>query len=107
MKIDITQILTLVLGGGMVATVTAFFSGFKSLKEGARTREKSTIEDLIAQRTKAFNERDTEFEDKTWAYSDRDRWKSYAGQLIFLLNKFGHTSEIPPLPPEPPRETRP
>lgn len=106
MKIDITQILTLVLGGGMVATVTAFFSGFKSLKEGARTREKSTIEDLIAQRTKAFNERDTEFEDKTWAYSDRDRWKSRAGDLEFIIRKHGLGDSIPSMPPEPPREKR-
>ena len=106
MNIDVTQLLTLVLGGGMVATVTAFFNGFKSLREGARTREKSTIEDLIAQRTKAITERDEEFEDKTFAYSDRDRWKSYAGQLIFIINKHGHTDEIPPLPPEPERSPR-
>lgn len=106
MSIDLTQMLTLILGGGMVATVTAFFNGFKSLKEGARTREKSTIEDLIAQRAKAVSERDQEFEEKNWLASDRDRWKAYAGQLIFLLTKHGHAEEIPQLPPEPPREPK-
>ena len=104
MSIDLTQVLVAVLGGGLVATVTAFFNGFKSLKEGARTREKSTIEDLVAQRIAAVGERDEANDQKDWALSDRDRWKGYAGDLLFLARQNGLADQIPPMPPEPPRD---
>ena len=36
-NIDINDLLTLILGGGLVGTLTALFNGYKSLKDGARS----------------------------------------------------------------------
>lgn len=87
--LDINSLLTLILGGGLVATITALVNGIKSLKDGARSREKGTIEDLVSQRKKAYEERDLEFEEKTFAYDQRDFWRNRAADLEFALRQQG------------------
>ena len=100
--IDINSLLTLILGGGLVATITAIVNGYKSLKDGARAREKGTIEDLISQRKKAYEERDQEFEEKNFAFDQRDYWRNYSADLEYTMRQNG--IEIPPRPPEPKRD---
>lgn len=102
--IDINNLLTLILGGGLVATLSALVNGYKSLKDGARTREKGTIEDLISQRKKAYEDRDIELEEKNFALDQRDFWRNRAADLEFELRKAG--IEPPQLGEEPRRESR-
>ena len=102
--IDINNLLTLILGGGLVATLSALVNGYKSLKEGARTREKGTIEDLISQRKKAYEDRDVESDEKNFALDQRDFWRNRAADLEFELRKAG--IEPPPRGEEPRRETK-
>ena len=102
--IDINNLLTLILGGGLVATLSALVNGYKSLKDGARTREKGTIEDLISQRKKAYEDRDIELEEKNFALDQRDFWRNRAADLEFELRKAG--IEPPQRGEEPRRESR-
>lgn len=102
--VDINNLLTLILGGGLVATLTALVNGYKSLKEGARTREKGTIEDLISQRKKAYEERDIEAKEKDFAIDQRDFWRNRAADLEFILRSAG--IEPPPKGVEPKRESQ-
>ncbi len=104
MQLDINALLTLVLGGGLVGTITAFINGYRSLKEGAKSREKSTIEDLINQRSDAIRERDIEFSDKNFAFDQRDYWRNWAADLEFLMRSQG--LPVPPRPVEPIREPK-
>jgi hypothetical protein len=88
--VNVGQLLTLLLGGGCVATITALFNGIKSIREGTRTRERDTISDLI----KAKDEAEKERED---ALDERDYWRNWAGQLEYVCFKNGYT--LPPKPP--------
>ena len=81
--IDINNLLTLILGGGLVATLSALVNGYKSLKDGARTREKGTIEDLISQRKKAYEDRDIGVEEKDFGLDQRDFWRNRAEDIEF------------------------
>lgn len=90
--LDVGQLLTLLLGGGMVATVSALFSGIKSLREGARARERDTIADLISQRNEAWTDRDA-------ALDERDYWRNWAGTLEYLALSQGVV--VPTKPPLP------
>lgn len=90
--LDVGQLLTLLLGGGMVATVSALFSGVKSLRDGARARERDTIADLINQRNEAWTDRDE-------ALNERDYWRNWAGTLEYLALSQGVV--VPTKPPMP------
>jgi hypothetical protein len=81
-SLDVGQLLTLLLGGGAVATLTALFSGIKSLREGSKARERDTIKDLIDQRNEAWDMRDN-------ALDARDYWRNWAGQLEYLARSQG------------------
>jgi hypothetical protein len=89
---DLGQLLTLLLGGGCVATITALFNGIKSIREGTRTRERDTIADLIKSRDEAEEERED-------ALDERDWWRNWAGQLEYICHKNG--IELPPKTPMP------
>lgn len=84
---DISQLLTLLLGGGFVATVTALFNGVKSLREGSRSRERDTISDLINGRKEAEHDRDRNAD-------ERDMWRNWAGRLEYGLLQNG--VDLPP-----------
>lgn len=90
------DLLTLLLGGGALATITALFNGVKSLREGSRAREKDTIKDLINQRREAWEDRDRAFDARDRAFNERDHWRNRAGTLEYLLRASG--SEVPPMP---------
>lgn len=106
---DVGQLLTLLLGGGMVATITAVFSGFKSLREGTRSRERDTISDLIArrkeaddERDKAREERDEAFDARDRAFNQRDYWRNWAGTLEYTIMVIDPTKlPVKPVPPDP------
>lgn len=91
------EILTLLLGGGAVATIGAFFQGVKSLQSGARAREKETVTGLVKQRNEAWEDRD---------YSDdvANYWKQWAGTVEYEARRGG--VELPARPPEPQRPSR-
>jgi len=88
------EFLTLLLGGGAVATIGAFFQGIKSLQSGARAREKETVTDLVTQRKEAWEDRD-------FAYEQLDYWRNWAGTVEFHARRGG--VELPERPPEPKR----
>lgn len=96
---DLDSLLTLLLGGGAVATITALFNGLKSLREGSRSRERDTVKDLIEQRKEARTERDEAVDRAEHALDERDYWRNRAGTLEYLLGRTG--TDIPPLPPKP------
>lgn len=86
------ELLTLLLGGGAVATIGAFFQGVKSLQSGARARERETVVDLVKQRKEAWRDRDQ-------AQDERDYWRNWAGTVTFYANQGGVV--LPERPPEP------
>lgn len=94
---DVGQLLTLLLGGGAVATITALFNGIKSLREGSRSRERDTISDLINRRKEAEEERDRAYDARDRAFDERDWWRNWAGRLEYTLVVNGV-----PLPPKEP-----
>lgn len=99
---DISDLLTLLLGGGMVATLSAAFNGIKSLREGSRKKERDTITDLIVRRDEAYAERDKAYRARDRAFNERDYWRDWAGQLEYTCRQSGT-----PLPEKPalPKET--
>lgn len=91
------ELLTLLLGGGAVATISALFSGLKSLQTGSRAREKETVKDLVKQRKEAWRDRD-------FAQDERDYWRTRAGTAEFYAIQGGVTLPQfgpPPVPPAP------
>ena len=76
------DVLTLLLGGGAVATFTAIFKGVQALQTGARSREKDTVKQLVDQRDEAWVDRDN-------ATDERDWWRNWAGQLEYGLKQNG------------------
>lgn len=89
------EVLTLILGGGAVATIGAFFSGIKSLQSGARAREKETVTDLVKQRKEAWSDRD-------FANDERAYWMKWAATVEYHALQAGVS--LPPRPPEPERD---
>ena len=89
---DTEALLTLLLGGGAVATIGALFQGIRSLQTGARAREKDTVNDLVSQRKEAWLDRDN-------ALDSRDYWRNWAGTVEYMAGQKG--VELPPRPPEP------
>ena len=92
---DVGQLLTLLLGGGAVATITAIFNGIKTLCEGSRVRKRDTIRDLVEQRNEAW-------EDEEFVVSERDYWRNWAGTLEYIINSRG--IELPQKPQKPIRK---
>lgn len=86
------DLLTLLLGGGAVATITALFKGVRSIQSGARARERDTVNELIKQRQESWLDRD-------FAEDQRDYWRNWAGTVEYYANQKG--VELPPRPPEP------
>lgn len=86
------ELLTLLLGGGAVATIGALFQGIRSLQNGARAREKETVKELVKQRKEAWVDRDN-------AIDSRDYWRNWAGTVEYYAHQKG--VELPPRPPEP------
>lgn len=91
------ELLTLLLGGGAVATLTAFFQGIRSLQGGARAREKETVTELVEQRKEAWRDRDH-------AIDLRDYWRNWAGTVEFYARKEGVTLPDRPAEPKSPEE---
>lgn len=92
---ELGDLLTLLLGGGLVATITAAVSGIKSLKDGARAREKDSIAELITLRKDAVA-------DKVHAEDVADYWRQWAGTVEYLARQQGVT--LPERPAEPVRK---
>lgn len=86
------DLLTLLLGGGAVATIGAIFTGVQSLKTGARAREKETVKELVDQRKEAWRDRDI-------AIDERDYWRNWAGTVEYHAVQAGIT--LPSRPPYP------
>ena len=90
------EILTLLLGGGFVATIGALFQGLRSLQNGARARERETVNNLVDQRNEAWVDRDN-------AIDRSDYWQQWAGTVEYLARQNG--VEIPQRPAEPTPKT--
>jgi hypothetical protein len=86
------DLLALLLGGGAVATITALFQGIRSLRDGARAREKDTVAELVVQRKEAWIDRDN-------AIDQADYWRRWAGTVEYHALQNG--VKLPARPPEP------
>lgn len=86
------DLLTLLLGGGAVATIGALFKGMQALQTGARARERDTVNTLVDQRKEAWDERDD-------AVDDRDYWRNRCGTVEFHARSKG--VELPEFPASP------
>ena len=86
------DILTLLLGGGAVATLTALFQGVKSLQTGARARERDTVKSLVDQRKEAWLDRDN-------SNDFADYWRLWAATVEYEARRQG--VDLPARPPEP------
>jgi hypothetical protein len=92
MSMQSSDVLTLLLGGGAVATISAAFKGIETLRSGARAREKDTVKQLVDQRDEAWVDRDN-------AIDERDYWRNWAGRLEYGLQQ--HGVDMPEKPPFP------
>lgn len=90
--VETGDLLTLLLGGGAVATIGALFQGIRSIRDGARQREKDTVAELVNQRKEAWEERDR-------ANDERDYWRNWAGTVEYYARQQG--VELPGRPPMP------
>lgn len=95
------QILTLILGGGAVATITALFNGIKQLREGSRTKDRDTIGSLIQRAKDAELARDRAFDARDRAFDERDYWRNWAGSLEYAINSKGNPLPAKPEMPKP------
>lgn len=86
------DLLTLLLGGGAVATIGALFKGLQALQSGSRSRERDTVTELIKQRKEAWDDRDG-------SNNKLDYWRNRAGTSEFLARQAG--VQLPDYP-EPP-----
>lgn len=90
---NLTSLLTLLLGGGALATFTALFKGLKALRDGRKARENETVDDL------------RHWMD-TWEgqYRDAERDLTYyrivVGKYLFQMRSAGLTPDPDvPMPP--------
>lgn len=90
MTVDIAGLVTLLLGGGAVATIGALFRGWVALRSGARAREREMIDDLGRSRDEADERARSE-------RHDADFWRSTAAGYHWQLRRAG----IEPAPAEP------
>lgn len=79
---NLGDFLTLILGGGAVATIGAVFKGVQALRAGARSREKEAVDDLEKWRVAAVRRAEA-------AEADRDYYRDYAAQCRFTLKENG------------------
>ena len=86
----IVPLVTLLLGGGGLATLQALFKGFGSLRGGARALEREAVNDLARARDAADDRAE-------WAEADRDFWRDTAGRWRYQLV----SHNIEPIPPDP------
>jgi len=94
---DAGQLLTLLLGGGGVAFVTAVFQGYRSLRAGARAHEKEAVKDIADARAAAEDSLEYSRLELSW-------WQRWAGMLEYALARNG--IEQPPRPPYPDRRDK-
>lgn len=92
---DAGQLLTLLLGGGGVAFITALFQGLKNLRAGARAHEKEAVKDLADARATAEDNLEYALAELSW-------WRRWAGMLEYVLARAGQ--EPPPRPKYPERK---
>lgn len=90
MEIDINTLVTALLGGGAVTFVGALVNGWKTLRSGARAREKEAVDDLAKWRDELDKR-------ATRAELDRDFWRGVAGGYAYQLIRSGNK----PDPPDP------
>lgn len=90
MNLDVTTVVSLLLGGGAVATLTAGFKGISALRSGARAREREAVDDLGKWRDEADRAR-------RLAERDRDFWRNVAARYAGQLARAG----IDPVPADP------
>lgn len=86
----IQVLITALLGGGLVTTVGALARGWRSLRQGARAREREGVADLARWRDEADEARRV-------AERDRDYWRWVAGRYGYQLFRAG----VDPVPADP------
>lgn len=89
-----TEFLTIILGGGAAAMVTAIVQAYRSIKDGSRVQEKDAFADLEISRRRETRRRE-------WAETERDYWHSWAATLEFTLRANVASNLVPERPPYP------
>lgn len=88
------DLVNLLLGGGLAATVAAAYKGLQALRAGARSKEKELVTDLQDWRREANDARKL-------AEKQRDYWRDLAAGYRFMLrDKYGETLDEPNPPVE-------
>ena len=90
MNLDLTTVVSVLLGGGAVATLTAGFKGITALRSGARAREREAVDDLGRWRDELDRARRA-------TERDRDYWRLVASRYAAQLVRAG----IDPVPSDP------
>ena len=95
------DLLTFVLGGGLVATVGAVVSGLKMWREGTSARQSKAIAGLERWRLDADRRASKESARADWYQQVAGAWQGHAGTLTYELTRNG--VPVPPMPPLPER----
>lgn len=77
-----SDLLNVLFGGGLVATIGAAFKGVKVLMDGSHAKEREAIADLKAWREESNDARQQ-------AEKERDYWRSWAGKCEYELERRG------------------
>nr|MDT0660874.1 hypothetical protein [Micromonospora sp. DSM 115978] len=89
----ITALVAALLGSGGLAFVRAVFRGTRSLRTGARARERESVRDLARARDAADDR-------AARAEADRDYWRDVAGGYRYQIRESGGVPDPPdPRPP--------
>jgi len=89
-----SDLVNLLLGGGLVGTIAALYKGLESFRQGSWNRKDSAVADLERWRRQADDVREWESLQHQW-------WRDYAGRLVFIIvSKLGH-EYLPPKEPYP------
>jgi len=90
---DISPLLSVLLSGGTAGTVWAIIQGFKTLRDGARTRTKEVMSDLERYRDEQEARANREARDA--AYWRQSFWTLYR-QVVLLGKEPAIEKPVPP-----------
>lgn len=94
--------LSVVLGGGLVATIGAIFQGLKMLREGGAAKAAKLMSDLERARTEEEARTRAARDDSEWYLDLADYWRTRAGAAEFAAERGGIDLPDPdPLPVRP------
>lgn len=99
---DIATLVNLLIGGGALAIIAAFFQGIKSLREGANAKQREAIKDLEKWRDEAEGKWLASESRNSIIARDRDFFRAMCGRYVQQIYQCGGVPD--PEEPIPPSE---